>query len=123
LKSQNYKNVSDLSIGFTGITSEFYLYLLRVSGQREFFRISFPAPSVPPNVLGRAAEISDLLKPRNSIFENSSILVCPTRKKAGMERPKSFWSSFWFRSGFHFSGVSVIDCVFDRMSLSGWTPF
>ena len=36
LKSQNYKNVSDLSIGFTSITSEIYLYLLRVSGQRDF---------------------------------------------------------------------------------------
>ena len=75
LKSQNYKNISDLSIGFASFTSEFHIYLLRVSGQRDFLRISSPAPSVPPNVLGRAAEISDLLKPRNWIFENKSGFV------------------------------------------------
>jgi hypothetical protein len=75
LKSQNYKNISDLSIGFASITSEFHIYLLRLFGQTEFFKISFTSSSEPPDLLGRAAEISDLLKPRNWIFENNRFFV------------------------------------------------
>jgi len=71
LKSQNYKNASDLSIGFASITSEGYLYLLKLCGQTEFFKISFTPSSEPPDLLGRAAEISDLLKPCNRIFKNN----------------------------------------------------
>ena len=71
LKSQNYKNISDLSIGFASITSEFHIYLLRLFGQTEFFKISFTSSSEPPDLLGRAAEISDLLKARNWILRNN----------------------------------------------------
>jgi hypothetical protein len=62
---------SDLSIGFASITSEFHIYLLRLFGQTEFFKFSFTLFSEPPDLLGRAAEISNLLRPRNRIFENN----------------------------------------------------
>jgi hypothetical protein len=51
LKSQNYKNISDLSIGFASITSEFHIYLLRLFGQTEFSKISFTLSSEPPDFL------------------------------------------------------------------------
>jgi hypothetical protein len=35
---KTYKNLSDLSTGVADIISEFYLYLLKVSGQREFLQ-------------------------------------------------------------------------------------
>ena len=69
------RTVSDLSTGAADIISEFYLYLLRVSGQRKFCKISFTSPSEPPDLLGRAAEISDLLKPCNRIFGIIPIFV------------------------------------------------
>jgi hypothetical protein len=59
-------------VGVAGYTSEIYLYLLSGRGQREFYRNLLASTSEHPDLSGRAAEISDLPKPRNRFFENIS---------------------------------------------------
>ena len=75
LKSQNYKNVSSLWTGFASFTSERYIYLLKLCGQIEFLQNFVRLILWAADLLGRAAEISDLLNPRNRIFKNNRVFL------------------------------------------------